>query len=176
LKSRRKEDKWEQQAKQKLEEIYRTHADMMLQTAMGILHQREDAEDAIQNSILSMARHINAIGEANDFRTISYVRTVVRNAAIDIYRKKKKRDISYEEMEAEPADVFDMEQVICNEEEVRRVVKAIGELDECYREVLSLLYLNELSPREIADVLNRSYNTVRSQISRGKKLLHKSLL
>lgn len=175
MRGRVKEGAWERQAKQKLEEIYRIHSGMMMQIAMSVLHQREDAEDAIQNSILSMARHMNAVGEVNDFRTISYVRTVVRNAAIDIYRRKMKHDISYDEIEIEPVDSFDMEKMVCDAEDVRRVVKAIGELDKGYREVLSLFYLNELSPREIADVLNRPYNTVRSQINRGKKILHKSL-
>lgn len=175
MKKKEKEKAWERQAKQKLEEVYRMHAGMMMQIAMSVLHQREDAEDAIQNSILSMARHTNALGEPGDFRTISYVKTVVRNAAIDIYRKKTKRDISYEELAAEPVAPLDIEKTVCDAEEVRRVVAAIGEMDEGYREVLSLFYLNELSPREIADVLNRPYNTVRSQISRGKKILHKSL-
>ena len=175
MRGKAKERAWERQAKQKLEEIYRVHSGMMMQVAVSVLHQREDAEDAIQNSILSMARHMDAVGEVNDFRTISYVRTVVRNAAIDIYRKKMKCDISYDEIEIEPVDSFDMEKMICDAEEVRRVVEAIGKLEEGYREVLSLFYLNELSPREIADVLNRPYNTVRSQINRGKKILHRSL-
>lgn len=147
-----------------------------MQIAMSILHQREDAEDAIQNSILSMARHMNAVGEPEDFRTISYVRTVVRNAAIDIYRKKAKRDISYEELGVEPVDSLNIEKVVCDAEEVQQVVAAIGALEESYREVLSLFYLNELSSREIADVLNRPYNTVRSQINRGKKMLRKKII
>lgn len=176
VKGKKKEEAWEQQAKQKLEEIYRVHGNMMMQTAMSVLHQREDAEDAIQNSIISMARHMNAVGEVEDFRTISYVRTVVRNAAIDIYRKKTKRDVCYEELLAEPAAAFDMEQSVCDAQEVGAVVRAINGMEESYREVLSLFYLNELSPREIADVLNRPYNTIRSQINRGRKILHHSLL
>lgn len=176
MRGKKKEQAWEQQAKQKLEEIYRVHGMMMMQVAMSVLHQKEDAEDAIQNSIISMAKHMNAVGEVDDFRTLSYVRTVVRNAAIDIYRKKIKGDASYDELLMEPKGEFDMEQSICDAEEVRRVVAAIHKLDEGYREVLSLFYLNELSPREIADVLNRPYNTVRSQINRGRKLLHQSLL
>lgn len=170
-----KETVWEQHARQKLEEIYRVHGSMMMQVAMGVLHQKEDAEDAIQNSILSMARHMDAIKEVEDFRTVSFVRTVVRNAAIDIYRKKTKQNISYEVLQTEQADDFNMEQAVCDAEEVKRIVDAISRLDEGYREVLSLFYLNELSPREIADILKRPYNTVRSQINRGRKVLLKSL-
>lgn len=168
-------ESWEQQAKQKLEDIYRVHGAMMMKIAKGVLHQQQDAEDAIQNSILSMAKHMNAVEDVEDFRTISYVRTVVKNASIDIYRKKFRQDISFEEMQIEPMNHFDLEKVVCDSQEVRRIVAAIEQLEEGYREVLSLFYLNELSPREIADVLNRPYNTVRSQINRGRKKLLESL-
>lgn len=172
---RRKEQVWEQRAKQKLEEIYRIHGSLMLWVAMDVLHQREDAEDAVQNSIISMARHMDALGKVEDYRTISYICTVVRHAAIDIYRKKGKGDASYDEMAAESAGILDIEQKICEEEVINYIVAAINKLDEGYREVLSLFYLNELSPREIADVLNRPYNTIRSQINRGRKILRQSL-
>ncbi len=172
---RRKEQVWEQRAKQKLEEIYRIHGSLMLWVVMDVLHQREDAEDAVQNSIISMARHMDALGKVEDYRTISYICTVVRHAAIDIYRKKGKGDASYDEMAAEPAGILDIEQKICEEEGINYIVAAINKLDEGYREVLSLFYLNELSPREIADVLNRPYNTIRSQINRGRKILRQSL-
>ncbi len=172
---RRKEQVWEQRAKQKLEEIYRIHGSLMLWVAMDVLHQREDAEDAVQNSIISMARHMDALGKVEDYRTISYICTVVRHAAIDIYRKKGKGDASYDEMAAESAGILDIEQKICEEEGINYIVAAINKLDEGYREVLSLFYLNELSPREIADVLNRPYNTIRSQINRGRKILRQSL-
>lgn len=172
---RRKEQVWEQRAKQKLEEIYRIHGSLMLWVAMDVLHQREDAEDAVQNSIISMARHMDALGKVEDYRTISYICTVVRHAAIDIYRKKGKGDASYDEMAAEPAGILDIEQKICEEEGINYIAAAINKLDEGYREVLSLFYLNELSPREIADVLNRPYNTIRSQINRGRKILRQSL-
>ncbi len=172
---RRKEQVWEQRAKQKLEEIYRIYGSLMLWVAMDVLHQREDAEDAVQNSIISMARHMDALGKVEDYRTISYICTVVRHAAIDIYRKKGKGDASYDEMAAESAGILDIEQKICEEEGINYIVAAINKLDEGYREVLSLFYLNELSPREIADVLNRPYNTIRSQINRGRKILRQSL-
>jgi RNA polymerase sigma-70 factor (ECF subfamily) len=175
LKGKKKEQEWEQQARQKLEEIYQVHGMMMLQVAMSVLHHREDAEDAVQNSILSMAKYMNVVGEVEDFRTVSYIRTVVRNAAIDIYRKKAKGTASYDELPIEPTAALDIEQLVCDTEEVRAAVQAINCLEESYREVLSLFYLNELSPREIADVLHRPYNTVRSQINRGRKQLHHSL-
>lgn len=175
MQNKKRGDAWEEQARKKLEEIYRLHGAMMMQIAQSILKQTQDAEDALQNSIISMAKHMDAVGEISDYKTISYVRTVVKHAAIDIYRKRNRGQLSYEELLQEQRDAFDMEKMICEAESVQRIVEVISHMEEGYREVLSLYYLNELSPREIADVLHRPYNTVRSQINRGRKTLQKSL-
>ncbi len=170
-----KKKRWEEQERQKLADLYRYHQKSMMQIAMSILHRKEDAEDAVQNSILAISRHMDKLGDIEDYRTKAYMQTVVRNAAIDLYRKNQKAGISYEELIVEPIDAFDLEKVVCDSEEVKRVLYAIDTMDHDYREILTLYYLNEMKPREIADVLNRSYNTVRSQIHRGRQQLLKSL-
>ena len=170
-----KKKSWEKQERQKLADLYRYHQKSMMQIAMSILHRKEDAEDAVQNSILAISRHMDKLGDIEDYRTKAYMQTVVRNAAIDLYRKNQKAGISYEELIVEPIDAFDLEKVVCDSEEVKRVLYAIDTMDHDYREILTLYYLNEMKPREIADVLNRSYNTVRSQIHRGRQQLLKSL-
>ena len=170
-----KKKSWEEQERQKLAALYLHHQKSMMQIAMSILHRKEDAEDAVQNSILAISRQMDKLGDIEDYRTKAYVQTVVRNAAIDLYRKNQKAGISYEELIVEPIDAFDLEKVVCDNEEVKRVLYAIDTMDHDYREILTLYYLNEMKPREIADVLNRSYNTVRSQIHRGRQQLLKSL-
>lgn len=170
-----KKKSWEERERQKLADLYRHYQVNMLQIAMSILHQKEDAEDAVQNSILAISRHMDKLGDITDYRTKAYVQTVVRNASIDLYRKNQKADISYEELLIEPIDAFDLEKVVCDNADVRKVLCAIDTLERDYREILTLYYLNEMRPREIADVLNRPYNTVRSQIHRGRKQLLKSL-
>ncbi len=44
-------------------------------------------------------------------------------------------------------------------------------MDDTYRDVLSLHFLNGLSAVEIADVLHRKAPTIRQQLRRGKKIL-----
>lgn len=172
-----KAKKWEERQREKLEKIYSLYKNKMFGRAMQILNQREDAEDAVQNCIIAISRHTECIDLYDEARTLSFVYTVISHCAIDIYRKNKKSRQSNLNIDdiAEQAGSIDIENEVLVSMELKRVVAVIEKLDFGYREVLSLFYLNEMSPREISDLLEIPYNTVRSKISRGRKKLLDSL-
>ena len=172
-----KAKKWEERQREKLEKIYSLYKNKMFGRAMQILNQTEDAEDAVQNCIIPISRHTECIDLYDEARTLSFVYTVISHCAIDIYRKNKKSRQSNLNIDdvAEQAGNIDIENEVLVSMELKRVVAAIEKLDFGYREVLSLFYLNEMSPREISDLLEIPYNTVRSNLSRGRKKLLDSL-
>lgn len=55
--------------------------------------------------------------------------------------------------------------------EYERIVEAISNLDEKYREVLFYHYIQELTVSEISNLLDRKRSTVKMQLVRGKKML-----
>ena len=57
----------------------------------------------------------------------------------------------------------------------RRLLKAVWDLPEKYRDVIHLFYYQELSVREIAGVTGRAESTVTSQLTRARELLRRSL-
>ena len=150
-----KAKKWEERQREKLEKIYSLYKNKMFGRAMQILNQREDAEDAVQNCIIAISRHTECIDLYDEARTLSFVYTVISHCAIDIYRKNKKSRQSNLNIDdvAEQEGNIDIENEVLVSMELKRVVAAIEKLDFGYREVLSLFYLNEMSPREISDLL-----------------------
>ena len=56
-----KAKKWEEEQRQKIEKVYELYGSRMYYRAMQILNQREDAEDAVQNSIIAISRHTDCI-------------------------------------------------------------------------------------------------------------------
>lgn len=163
--------------REKLEKIYSLYKNKMFGRAMQILNQREDAEDAVQNCIIAISRHTECIDLYDEARTLPLCILDISHCAIDIYRKNKKSRQSNLNIDdvAEQEGNIDIENEVLVSMELKRVVAAIEKLDFGYREVLSLFYLNEMSPREISDLLEIPYNTVRSKISRGRKKLLDSL-
>ena len=60
-------------------------------------------------------------------------------------------------------------------EEIMDVRNAIKQLSDDYREIIELYYFNELTVSEIAQMLQRPVNTVKSQLMRGRNELKKLL-
>ena len=74
----------------KYEQLYYAYRDFMFRTAMGILRNPTDAEDAVQDAFESVARNLSAITELDSPRTRSYLAIITERKAIDRYRDRKK--------------------------------------------------------------------------------------
>ena len=159
---------------QKFLQIYQTHKKKMLYTAYKILHNQYDAEDAVQEAFIAIAKHLNAVENPTDYKTAAYVTITAKNMALKILQRNNKT-LLLDESEYEIADSFNLEKQICDDEDVQSILNAIYMLDDTYRDVLCYRYLYELSVNEIASLLGRNLNTVKSQLKRGKSLLLASI-
>jgi RNA polymerase sigma-70 factor (ECF subfamily) len=65
--------------------------------------------------------------------------------------------------------------VLENREGIRELEMLVHTLPQQYREAISLFYFEDLSYREIAELLNCPIGTVKSNLHRGTKLLRKTL-
>ena len=77
--------------KRKFTVLYEKYRHLMQKVAADVLNDRFLAEDAVHNAFVSLAAHMDKIGNPDSLQTKRYLITITKNAAIDIYRKKRCR-------------------------------------------------------------------------------------
>lgn len=154
----------------KLEEIFRLYSDLMFYVAYGILHNEQDAEDAVLAALWKIFQNIEKTGEPDCPKTKRFVVIVTERQAIDLYRKNaRQKSVSMDELEKFP------ERTVPDYDVGSAVASAILRLPVSYREVILLRFSEGYSVKEIAEILDYSVSKVEKLISRGKARLKKLL-
>lgn len=131
---------------------------------------REDAEDVLQEVFIKTYYNLN--GFDSELQFSSWIYRIAHNEAVSAIRKKvSKPTVSLEVENLEKfGDDFDMTKDIDNSFDRKLIDEALSKLDEKYREVLVLRFLDEKDYVEIADILKKPVSTIGNLILRGKKL------
>lgn len=135
--------------------------------------RREDAEDILQDVFIKTYYNLNEFDKELKFS--SWIYRIAHNQTVSEIRKKSIRpSIPFEKEDIDRfEDVFDIEKEIDNKFDREQIDKALALLDEKYREVLVLRFLDEKDYVEIADILKKPVSTVGNLILRGKILFKK---
>lgn len=142
------------------------HGERLARLAYLLTGNRADAEDAVQDAVISVARNWRAMSKQSP---AGYLRTAVTRRAIDIVRKRRHLPLD-ELLELGRADAGYLRL-----EDDLEFARLLQELPERQRAVLVLRYHQQLDDREIARVLGCTQATVRSQASRGLAKLRESV-
>ena len=140
---------------------------LMFYVANRIRHNERDAEDALQEAFLSIAKNFSKISALDDSKMRSYLVTTVERKAIDIYRTKQK-NITAEFDEA----WLDAEQ---NYSGLSPLAAAMSRLPAEQRELILLKYDFGYTSKEIAKMLGTSDGAVRQRLLKAKENLRKEL-
>ncbi len=160
--------------KEKFLQIYHCHRNIMYAKAMSILHNPALAEEAVQESFLSISKNISKILPAESSKTLSLVVIIVRNISINIL--KKEQLCRTEEIDENTADISsDVLSRVISEQGYEYLLSQISSLDDIYKDVLTLKLTMDYDSAEIAELLGVPINTVNSRVFRGKKILKKKL-
>ncbi|MDU4884723.1 MAG: sigma-70 family RNA polymerase sigma factor [Clostridium celatum] len=128
--------------------------------ARGILSNEHDIEDAIQNTIIKAYEKINTLKKNEFFRT--WLVRILINECNEIIRKNKRivsiNESNHEEKYNDYYENIDL-------------TNAINSLSEELRVTTVLFYFEDMSIKDIALILNIPNGTVRSRLSRARKIL-----
>ena len=150
--------------------LYEKYKRLMWVKAHDILRDHALAEDAVSEAFIRVYRHIDKIEDPDSSKTVAFLVTIVKNVAITLYHKRNKgttTDISELEM---PSD-FNLEDRIAEKDEMQTAMQLIDRLSDELRAVFLLKYANDLSHKQIGDILGISENNVTVRMHRAKKKL-----
>ena len=155
--------------------LFETYSNAMYWIAFRILKNDTDAEDAVMKAIENICMNIDGFLDLEIREEKLLVSAIVRNAAIDIYRKKVKMDFlmgdTYLFAEEESITIENQLSDMFLEEDFGILQKHIVKLKEKYKIVLMMKYRECLTNKEIAKQLGIPASTVATHLDRAKKEL-----
>jgi len=147
------------------EQLVQAYQGQMLAIAERILHNRHDAEDAVQTAFLRIFRVKLPSNEAS---LRAYCLVAAKHAALDLLPKQCK-DVEIETIAASSSD--DLFETVANSMDYERLLAAISSLPSEYAEILMLHYVQQLEVKDLARLLKRKRVTIYKQLSRAKTRL-----
>ena len=156
-----------------LEKIYREYHKEMYYIGYDILKNSHDASDVVQTSIIKLIHYIEKINDVKCNKTKYLIVTIVKNTAIDLYRKKNNHPLLEIEVAEDIADSISesMEEIVMRLSDAKMIAKKLAQLSPEYADILTLKYYFEFEDKEIAEILKISHVNVRVRLSRAKSHL-----
>ncbi len=142
--------------------LYDQYKTKMYTLAYRITNSFEDASDVLQEGFLTVFENLASFRGQSQLGT--WIHTIIARAAL----KKIKDRIQFEELqENHKAENIDWGSVI----EVQRIEQAIAELPPGYRSIFTLYEVEGFKHREIAEMMEISENTSKTQLLKAKRML-----
>src|SRR5215831_1600929 len=153
--------------RESFEMIIRTHSRTLFAIAFGILQSREEAEDAVQDSLVKAWKMRWRIRDPEKFP--AWLCMIARHRAHDVFRKRRPVPFTHEVIEtaeAAPPDTTTMDQ---------QLHSVLATLPELYRAALTLRYFEEMDYRTIENTLGLTNGALRGILGRALASLRKQL-
>ena len=153
-------------------QLYLQYADAMYNVCLRILQHQAEAEDALQEAFIKVFNNIQQY--RNESSIGSWIKQIVTNTCLNVLKKRK---ILFNELD-DNVELSETESENNNETDfsIDDIIKAIEELPQGYRVVFNLYMFEDYSHRQIADMLEISESTAKTQLFKAKRKLKELLI
>lgn len=161
--------------KELVRSLYENNEQLMYNIAYNILHNRSDAEDAVQDAFVSVINHLEKIREINCNETRFYLVIIVKNISLNMLKKKQRHpEVDIDTIYDAKSDDKVEDEILgkINSEKIRDALRQLSDSDY---EVMFLYLIKEHTPSEIAQLLDITGNQARQRIFRARQRLIKLL-
>jgi len=170
-KKQTRKEAWAAAVEQKFLAAYDEHTDALFRHCLIRVRDREVAKDIVQEAFSRTWLYLSEGKEIEYMRAFLY--RVANNLIVDGARKKKSSSLDAL-MEEDGFEIKDESLTDPSEKmAIREAMQLLSSLDEIYRTAITMRYIDEMSPREIASALGVSENVVSVRIHRGIERLSK---
>ena len=178
-----REDKAQPEAKEKFSQEAIEYLDHLYRVAFHLVKERDEAQDIVQET------YVRALAAHNQFtpgtNMKAWLTKILYNLFFDHFHRKK-RWVLVEDKAGEGDEVLDYWEKVATEnpgpesqillkERTAKVTDALKKIPEEFRAPIILVDMGDFSYAEAAEILSCPVGTVRSRLSRGRRLLYKHL-
>ena len=153
-------------------ELYARYSPKMLAVCYRFAHNREDAEDMLQEGFIKVFSQIHTFRSQGAFE--GWIRRIVVHTCINHLKKNKRFNESVDIIHATSIQV--REESVPSIVQAKQIVECIRLLPMGYRTVLNLYAIEGYTHKEIALMLDIEESTSRSQYTRAKQMLEDILV
>ena len=150
-------------------EIYEKSKRLVYATCFGILNNNEDAQDAMQETYMTVFSKMGELSDENKF--LGWIKRVSASKALDMYRKKR-GDISYDEVPVTEGDddLESLPDTYIMEKTKRDILNDFirKELSDVQYQTILLYYYDELPVETIAKLMNCPEGTVKTRLKSSR--------
>jgi RNA polymerase sigma factor (sigma-70 family) len=148
--------------------LYRKYSGKVFGKCISILKNDDEARDAVQDIFVKIMLNLGNFGEKSQFSTWIY--SITYNFCIDVIRKKKKdKTLFSEDIERAP-DVAedDIPDEYLLAMDMKYLKQVLEELPTGDKMILLMKYQDDMSIKEIADILEKTESAIKMKIKRAK--------
>lgn len=158
-------------------ELYNRYSGSMFGVALRYSRNKSEAEDVLQEAFIRIFKYIKSFEGRNQGSLSAWIKTIVINTTLSYNRNNKKHHYTedVDEVQVGENPVFDISYDSDTDERKNKIMKAMQQLPHGYRTVFNLYSLEGYTHKEIAEILDISENTSKSQLSKARKYLRNLL-
>lgn len=158
-----------------INKLFVEYRQMMLKIALGILHNRPDAEDVVQEAFLWIINNLEKILRIPCNERALYFANIIEHISIELYRKHKRHPIEDIDEHYDFSSDFSVEDEVLSKLTINEIKSALEDLSDRDYDMLYLYLFDGKSPKEIGEVMRISESNIRVYIQRARKRFIKIL-
>jgi len=143
--------------------------DDLYKIAKSRISNEEDVQDAVQETMIECFKSIKKLHDPDKFK--KWIITILINKSNRIYRRKYKKDISYEEINMD--SFYTSSSITINSQSNIGFYELLKDLKYEERIIVILYYMEDYSVKDIKEILKMRENTINTHLFRARKKIKK---